>query len=110
MDSVSLNSSALFTWQAIVVQLLIAALSLLVWRGYLSPLADIPGPTGAAFSRWWHLRHIYIGDQNLQLVALHQKHGSYLLPPVPRLLRPEAPPTDTSWVVGHRALRPHCPQ
>lgn len=68
---------ALFlTWPAIAAQLLIAALSLLVWRRYLSPLADIPGPFVASFSRWWHIDRILIGDQNLQLVQLHEKHGT----------------------------------
>lgn len=73
----------LLTWPAIAVQLLVAVLTLLAWRRYLSPLANIPGPFAASFSRWWHIRHILIGDQNLQLVKLHEKHGmylSYLLP------------------------------
>lgn len=73
-----LNVSALFSWRAILVQLLVAAFSLFVWRRYLSPLANIPGPFVASFSRWWHIRRIYIGDQNLQLVALHEKHGHFV--------------------------------
>lgn len=77
MDSLPLTGNALFTWKAIAVQLLVAAFSLFIWRRYLSPLASIPGPFVASFSRWWHIRHIYIGDQNLQLVALHEKHGIY---------------------------------
>ena len=91
----------LLTWPAIAVQLLIAAVSLLVWRRYLSPLADIPGPVVASFSRWWHVRRILIGDQNLQLVQLHEKHGTVpplSLYPLIRLTR------------HHRSLRPHCPQ
>lgn len=75
MDSFSLNDSGLFTWRAILAQVLVAALSLFVWRRFLSPLADIPGPFLASFSRWWHIRRIFIGDQNLQLIALHEKHG-----------------------------------
>lgn len=71
----------LFTWPAIAVQLLIAILSLLVWRRYLSPLADIPGPFVASFTRWWHIRRILIGDQNLELVRLHEKHGNSRLFP-----------------------------
>lgn len=65
----------LFTWPAVAVQLLIAAFSICVWRRYLSPLADIPGPFLASFSRWWHVRQILTGDQNVQLVQLHAKHG-----------------------------------
>lgn len=77
MDSLPLSGSGIFTWRAILVQLLVAAFSFFVWRRYLSPLADIPGPFVASFSRWWHIRRIFIGDQNLQLVALHEKHGMY---------------------------------
>ncbi|KAK3310492.1 cytochrome P450 [Chaetomium strumarium] len=66
----------LLAWPAIVVQLLLAAIGLFVWRRYLSPLADIPGPFVASFSRWWHIRHILIGDQNRQLVQLHEKHDT----------------------------------
>lgn len=84
MEALSLNSSALFTWRAILAQLLVAVLSLLVWRRYLSPLADIPGPAVASLSRWWHIRRIFVGDQNLQLFALHQKHGTCLFPPFHR--------------------------
>lgn len=69
------NDTNLFTWPAIVLQLVIGVLTLCVWRRYLSPLASVPGPFAASFTRFWHLRHIFIGDQNLQLVNLHEKHG-----------------------------------
>jgi hypothetical protein len=78
MDSLALSGTALFTWPAILVQLVVIAFSLFVWRSYLSPLADIPGPFVASFSRLWHIRHIWIGDQNLQLQALHEKHGHFV--------------------------------
>ncbi|KAK3906033.1 cytochrome P450 [Staphylotrichum tortipilum] len=68
----------LFTWPAVAVQILIATFSICVWRRYLSPLADIPGPFVASFSRWWHVRRILIGDQNVQLVQLHAKHGHFV--------------------------------
>ncbi|KAK4239922.1 hypothetical protein C8A03DRAFT_32030 [Achaetomium macrosporum] len=68
----------LLTWPAIAVQLLVAALGLFVWRRYLSPLADIPGPFVASFSRWWHIRGILIGDQNLQLIQLHEQHSPFV--------------------------------
>jgi hypothetical protein len=88
------------TWPAIAVHLLVAVLSLVVWRRYLSPLADIPGPFVASFSRWWHIRRILIGDQNLQLVQLHDKYGTSLSPPLylPGLIH------------YRRPLHPHCPQ
>lgn len=66
----------LLSWPAVAVQLLVATFSILAWRLYLSPLANIPGPFLASFSRLWHIRHILLGDQNLQLVRLHEKHGT----------------------------------
>lgn len=77
MASLASNVTNLFTWPAILVQLSVIVFSLFVWRRYLSPLADVRGPLVASFSRWWHIRHIYVGDQNLQLVALHDKHGIF---------------------------------
>ena len=78
MDSPYLTVSSLLTWRAILIQVFIAAFSIAVWRRYLSPLADIPGPFVASFTRWWHIRRIYIGDQNLQLVAMHEKYGHFV--------------------------------
>ncbi|KAL2150091.1 hypothetical protein VTH82DRAFT_7767 [Thermothelomyces myriococcoides] len=68
----------LLSWPAVAVQLLVATFSILAWRLYLSPLANIPGPFLASFSRLWHIRHILLGDQNLQLVRLHEKHGHFV--------------------------------
>lgn len=55
MVSLPLHDTGLFTWPAMLVQLSIIAFSLFVWRRYLSPLANIPGPFVASFSRWWHI-------------------------------------------------------
>jgi len=83
MDSLYLNVALLLSWRVISIQVSVAGFSIFVRRRYLSPLADIPGPFVASFTRWWHIRRIYVGDQNLQLVALHEKA---------------------------RSLRPHCAQ
>lgn len=50
-------------------------LTLLFWRRYCSPISDIPGPFTASFTRIWHVLHILKGDQNLELIRLHDKHG-----------------------------------
>jgi hypothetical protein len=105
-----MDSLFLLTWPAIAVQLLLAAISLFVWRRYLSPLADIPGPFVASFSRWWHIHHILIGDQNLQLVQLHEKHGTCTFSFVCSVfIITSIAWTDHPSIVG-RPLRPRSPQ
>lgn len=73
--SLSFLGGGLFSWPTILLQIVIVVFSLCVWSRYFSPLADIPGPFAASFTRLWHLRRIWIGDQNLQVVSLHEKHG-----------------------------------
>lgn len=55
-----------------------AVLSLCVWRSYFSPLSDLPGPFVASFTRFWHMRRILKGDQNLELIRLHDRHGHHV--------------------------------
>lgn len=62
----------------IVGLLLVAILSVSFWRRYLSPLRDIPGPFAASFTRLWHMRRILKGDQNLELIRLHEKYGHFV--------------------------------
>lgn len=57
--------------------LAVAVLSLCVWRRYFSPISDIPGPFSASFTRLWHIRRILKGDQNLELIRLHNEHGMF---------------------------------
>ncbi|CAG2000634.1 unnamed protein product [Fusarium graminearum] len=38
--------------------------------------SDIPGPFAASFTRLWHMNHILKGDQNLELIRLHEKLGT----------------------------------
>lgn len=58
--------------------LLVVLLTILFRRRYLSPLRDIPGPFVASFTRLWHMRRILKGDQNLELIRLHEKHGHFV--------------------------------
>jgi len=53
----------------------ISLLTLLAWRRYFSAIGDIPGPFAASFTRLWHMHRILKGDQNLELVRLHEQHG-----------------------------------
>ncbi|KAK0617794.1 benzoate 4-monooxygenase cytochrome P450 [Bombardia bombarda] len=59
-------------------QLVVALVSIVVWRRFLSPLKDVPGPWLASVSRLWHLYYIVRGDQNLKLIELHDKHGHFV--------------------------------
>ncbi|CAF3544258.1 unnamed protein product [Fusarium graminearum] len=40
--------------------------------------SDIPGPFAASFTRLWHMNHILKGDQNLELIRLHEKLGHFV--------------------------------
>lgn len=51
---------------------------IILWRRFFSPLKTIPGPPLASLSRFWHLYHIIKGDQNLQLVNLHDKYDHFV--------------------------------
>lgn len=62
----------------VVGSLLVAVLSILFWRRYLSPLRDIPGPFAASLTRLWHMKRILKGDQNLELIRLHEEHGHFV--------------------------------
>lgn len=53
----------------------LAVLTLCIRRRYFSPLGDIPGPFIASFTRLWHIKAILAGDQNLELIRRHDKHG-----------------------------------
>ncbi|KAK4185788.1 benzoate 4-monooxygenase cytochrome P450 [Podospora australis] len=65
---------ALLTPQ-LALTLLLALFSLLIYRRHFSPLRNIPGPFFASFTRLWHIHRILKGDQNLELIRLHEKHG-----------------------------------
>lgn len=58
--------------------LLVAALSILFWRRYLSPLRNIPGPFAASPTRLWHMKRVLKGDQNLELIRLREGHGHFV--------------------------------
>ncbi|KAL1961169.1 hypothetical protein VTO42DRAFT_3114 [Malbranchea cinnamomea] len=64
--------------QRVVAFLALALPTLCFWRRYLSPIRDIPGPFWASLTRLWHVRRILKGDQNLELIRLHEKHGHFV--------------------------------
>lgn len=68
----------LLSWPAILVQVVIILISIAMYRRYLSPLSDIPGPFWASITRLWQVVHIFRGDQNLQSIALHDKYGHFV--------------------------------
>ncbi|KUI71583.1 Pisatin demethylase [Cytospora mali] len=58
--------------------LFVAVLTLFMWPRYFSPLSDIPGPFVASFTRLWHMNRILKGDQNLELIRLHDEFGHFV--------------------------------
>jgi len=68
-------------WVQLTGVLTISILTLCIYRRYLSPISDVPGPFVASFTRLWHIHRILKGDQNLELVRLHDKHGMLAISP-----------------------------
>lgn len=66
---------ASLTWPYICSQVLAFLVAVILWRKYLNNISDVPGPFLASFTRFWHLIRIFVGDQNLRMVELHDKHG-----------------------------------
>jgi len=62
-------------WVLVTSVTAISLLTLLTWRRYFSAISDIPGPFAASFTRVWHMDRILKGDQNLELIRLHEQHG-----------------------------------
>lgn len=46
-----------------------------ILRRYWTPIADIPGPFLASFSKLWQVYHLWKGHVEEELIALHKKHG-----------------------------------
>jgi hypothetical protein len=42
----------------------------------LHPLANVPGPFTASFSRFWLIKHSHAGDMHRTMIAMHEKYGS----------------------------------
>ncbi|KAH8680550.1 cytochrome P450 [Xylariales sp. PMI_506] len=63
---------------SIAVSILISLCSLAVWRLFLSPIRDIPGPKWASLTRLWHMNEIWGGHQNITILELHKKHGHFV--------------------------------
>lgn len=53
-------------------------LTIVLWRRFLSPLKDIPGPFWASITRLWHVKIIIDGNQNVRLRDAHHKYGPFV--------------------------------
>lgn len=49
-----------------------------LWRRFLSPLKDIPGPFWASLTRLWHVKIIIDGNQNVRLRDAHEEYGPFV--------------------------------
>lgn len=63
---------------SVLVLAIVALLTVIFRRRYLSPLRDIPGPFLASFSRLWHVAHIFKGDQLTCVNELHKRNGPFV--------------------------------
>lgn len=100
---VPLQWSAEFIAFQAVATLVIFLLAVIVRRRYFSPISSIPGPFLASFSRLWHLRQIWRGDQHIALAKQHEKHGTGE-PALQTIICPQAHRNLA------RSLRPACTQ
>lgn len=57
----------------------ISILTLCIYRRYFSQISHVPGPFVASSTRLWHIHRILKGDQNLELIRLHDEHGKRFL-------------------------------
>jgi hypothetical protein len=64
---------------------LIGTVALAVYRLFLSPLANFPGPKLAALSRWYEAYYEIIcrGRYSRKIDELHNKYGITRLPVIP---------------------------
>ncbi|KIV99411.1 uncharacterized protein PV09_08950 [Verruconis gallopava] len=67
--------SALFEPANIVVALIVAVASTVIYRVYFHPLSHIPGPLGAKISSLWLYRLTYYGIEASTLDSLHKQYG-----------------------------------
>lgn len=49
-----------------------------LYRRFLSPIKDIPGPFWASITRFWHVKIIIDGNQNVRLRDAHEKYGPFV--------------------------------
>lgn len=73
-----MESTDITAWPALTVAGLVALLTIVAYRRYLSPLSTIPGPFWASFSRLWHVYITIEGRQNEELVEAHEKYGHFV--------------------------------
>ena len=59
-----------YAWLALA-----AILLAILFRPLTSPLRSIPGPFFARFTKLWFLYRVWRGRFDLDLIALHKKHG-----------------------------------
>ncbi|KAH9886115.1 cytochrome P450 [Xylariomycetidae sp. FL2044] len=76
--AVALEALSELRLSTLSIAALICLATVAVWRRYFSPLADIPGPFTASFTRLWHVKAIIGGKQNVRLCELHRQHGHFV--------------------------------
>lgn len=57
---------------------LVIALVLLnfLWNKFQPGLVSIPGPTAAAYTKFWRVYSVWRGSAHLDAINLHKKHGN----------------------------------
>lgn len=53
-------------------------LTVAIYRRYLSSNSDIPGPFWASITRFWHVKQVIGGQQNIRIWELHKELGPFV--------------------------------
>jgi cytochrome P450 len=61
---------------ALIVSLLAAVASYIIYQLYFHPLAKYPGPLLGRLTQWYDVYHAYVGDKHILFYQLHQKYGT----------------------------------
>lgn len=64
--------------QLVVACVISTLLAIFIRRKYFSPIADIPGPFFASFSRLWQLYHIFDGHTEVATIKAHERYGRFV--------------------------------
>lgn len=63
-----------------VLNFLVAVVSFtifwLLWNKFQPGLVGIPGPTAAAYTKYWRVYNVFKGSAHIDAIALHKKHGN----------------------------------
>lgn len=71
-----LSGGPVFLLTGLLVIFLACFFLFAVYCRTLHPLANVPGPFLASFSRLWMVKHSHDGNMHRTMIAMHEKYGN----------------------------------